>query len=98
MLYNILLINFKNIINCFILILIQINLLIKIKLNNRDSNIIDIFLIDTLNNTNQFNINTFFNLLNQLKLIRYLELNLKYIFIIFMKKESLFNFHIFIVL
>ncbi len=45
------------------------------------------FLIDTLNNTNQFNLNKFFNLSNQLKSIRYLELNLKY-YIMKRKKEN----------
>ena len=33
----------------------------KLKLKNSDFNIINHFLIDTLNNTNQFNLNTFFN-------------------------------------
>ena len=69
----------------------------KLKLNNNDFNIINHFLIDTLNNTNQFNLNTFFNLSNQLKLIRYLELNLKYFHYIYEKRRGikyLFKFNL----
>ena len=69
----------------------------KLKLNNSDFNIINHFLIDTLNNTNQFNLNTFFNLSNQLKLIRYLELNLKYFHYIYEKRRGikyLFKFNL----
>ena len=67
----------------------------KVKLNNDDFNIINNFLIDTLNNTNQFNLNTFFNLSNQLKLIRYVELNLKYFHYIYEKRRKyLFKYNL----
>ena len=61
----------------------------KLKLNNSDFNIIHNFLIDILNNKNKFNLNTFFNLSNQLKLIRYVELNLKYFHFIYKKKRGI---------
>ena len=69
----------------------------NLKLNNNDFNIINHFLIYTLNNTNQFNLNTFFNISNQLQLIRYVELNLKYFHYIYEKRRGikyLFKFNL----
>ena len=60
-------------------------------------NIINTLLINTLNNTNQFNLTTFFNLSNQLKLIKYVELNLKYFHYIYEKRRNikyLFKFNV----
>ena len=61
----------------------------KLKLNKSDFNCINNFLVDTFNNTNQFNLNTFFILPNTLKLIRYFELNSKQFCYIYSKRREI---------
>ena len=69
----------------------------KLKVNNNDFRIINQFLIDILNNTNEFCLKSFLNLPNQLKLIRYFHLNLNIFDYCFKKKKKekyLFKFNI----
>ena len=60
----------------------------KLNSNNSDFNIINQFLIDVLNNKNEFLLQSFFNLPNQLNLIRYFHLNLNSFDYIFKKKKK----------
>ena len=60
----------------------------KLKVNNNDFRIINQFLIDILNNTNEFCLNSFLNLPNQLNLIRYFHLNLNVFDYCFKKKKK----------
>ena len=70
----------------------------KLKVNNNDFRIINQFLIDILNNKNEFCLNSFLNLPNQLNLIRYFHLNLNVFDYIFKKKKYVIIFkHIIII-
>ncbi len=60
----------------------------KLNSNNSDFNIINQFLIHVLNNKNEFLLQSFFNLPNQLNLIRYFHLNLNSFEYIFKKKKK----------
>ena len=60
----------------------------KLKVNNNDFRIINQFLIDILNNTNEICLNSFLNLPNQLNLIRYFHLNLNVFDYCFKKKKK----------
>jgi len=59
--------------------------------NNNDYNIINQFIIQTVNNKDKFNLKSFFFLPNKLRLIRYLQLNFKYFFYVYKKKRG-FNY------
>ena len=68
-----------------------------IESKNNDFNIINHFLIDILNNKNEFSIKKFFNLINQLKLITHLQINLRVFDFIYKNKRGqkyLFKFNI----
>ncbi len=65
--------------------------------NNNDYNIINQFIIDTLNNKNKFDLKTFFYLPNQLKFIKHLQLNFHFFSFIYKNKRGknhLFKFNI----
>ena len=65
--------------------------------NNSDYNIINQFIINTINNKDKFCLNTFFSLPNKLKIIRYLQLNFKIFIFKYKKKRGnnyLFKFNI----
>ena len=59
--------------------------------NNNDYNIINQFIIQTVNNKDKFNLKSFFFLPNKLRLIRYLQLDFKYFFYVYKKKRG-FNY------
>ena len=65
--------------------------------NNSDYNIINQFIFEIIDNKQNFYINSFFSLLNKLKLIRYLQLNFKTFVFQYIKKRDknyLFKFNI----